>query len=347
MEFDKFKQSAFRTSKISAPSRLQGLGDRIDGVNDHKDAYHFYTNRGVRDVSNAGLCSMEYNDETLRAAAALSRELISAELVEENPELEEVVKRVSTYIDPLTEPEVRDLNKQSHGIYRMSDKSFNLTPNRADNYLLQYKAIITKRAGDGDTTYKDLEDKLNARCSRAEGCYYRKVYPEFKCAGPVAMPDSIKNIFTYVLPASPFKGKTINLILHMINNPMDEAGESMSDPIVKAMSQCLVCTIINNAEKDFKISASQVNNKTEEPLYLMNIEDEDSEMFMTITIPQFDSCVAEVDVPRYTRVRLPMIRFREFYRPYQNPTTGIWEVIHYPEGWSNRDEKEDEFMSNV
>lgn len=54
---------------------------------------------------------MEYNDEILRVVVVFSRELISVELVEENLELEEVVKCVLIYIDLLIEFEVRDLNK--------------------------------------------------------------------------------------------------------------------------------------------------------------------------------------------------------------------------------------------
>lgn len=68
-----------------------------------------------------------------------------------------------------------------------------------------------------------------------EGCYYRKVYLEFKCVGFVVMLDFIKNIFIYVLLVLFFKGKIINLILYMINNFMDEVGKFMSDFIVKVM----------------------------------------------------------------------------------------------------------------
>ena len=303
------------------PTRIQSASNTFNGAS--SDATCPYSNRGVRMVSGMGVETMEKNEETIREILKYTRKMMCKEITREYPEFSEIIKDSSIYIDPHTPGKYINLNQHGFGLYDMNDASFNLIPDRAVVFLSQYESMFPA-ASDLDGPYQQLKQLLNQKCSNGLSCYYREQYPEFKCAGPIALPDCVRKIFLIVLPAAGSSSRIINTLIPLLYK-MTETYANKNDALVKSISECIVCTIMNNAEKEFNKNGGLEPEGRKDNIYLINIDGLNKDMFIPLIRPEYNKCVAGVDVPTKYVPNFPKINFRNTYEPYM--FNGNWTIL--------------------
>nr|AMW36208.1 hypothetical protein tc2005_p063 [Abalone herpesvirus Taiwan/2005] len=267
------------------------FGEILNGNNpERRKMFSLEGKRGQRSLKHITQHTLKDNDEIIESLNEICTHFINQQIISEHPELEDSVRELN-FKNVLEPGRVIKIEDHRMGSYQIKDPCFNLYPSRVC-FLEPYKRAC---GGSMSEVYKELKSLLERECNMGAGCLYRRMFPQCKRAGRVALPESVEYVFTKLLPACSNEGGATGLV-HTLHAQFfsfaEECGKKKVQSVYKVRQQCIVCTML-------KLSKETNKNAGLDRPHMDLYNEEDENIFLTKTEDLKDFGVIEVSRPDY------------------------------------------------